>query len=64
MDITNGRHKSFDAMYFTKISHVWQYFVYSRLMPITHYNTMDKERVIFLFGITSTKIIDVGVIVK
>lgn len=49
------RYKGFEAKNLSKVSRIWQYFVYSRLMPITHYSIVDWEWAILLSVIISTK---------
>lgn len=39
---SNGKHKGFKTKNLIKVYHICQYFVCSRLMPPTHYCSMDK----------------------
>lgn len=50
-DIVNERHESFDAKFLTKVSHIWQYFIYSSLMPTTRYSTMQKNELFYYMSL-------------
>lgn len=59
-DITNMRHKSFDAKELINNSRIWKYFLFSKLMPNMHYSTIGKEKALLFFTIQTFKSIDVG----
>lgn len=42
-EFSSGRYKSFHAKFLSKVFYIWKFFVCSKLMPTTHYNSMDKE---------------------
>lgn len=49
-EFSNGRHKSFEAKYLSKVFHIWKYFICSRLMPTTYNSIVDKDSAILLFA--------------
>lgn len=47
----------------TMEARMWQYFICARLMPETHYSTVNAERAILLYCIATQKKMDVGEII-
>ena len=56
--------KSFSGHAMTKTSKIWHYFVCAKLLPLTNFSAIMKNRAALVYAIQKKKKINIGLIIQ